>query len=171
MCPRLYMGQNVFRRRRRLQPRLYRCVCVFFLYKYCCRSGRESASPMQAASEDMEENSVSSETERSELSQHHNSTLFMLQFAIEQMSLEVTCSLYYSHIDFAIQNQNTNNCNNACCYTGAVNGPQHRRSASLRSEGCSHCSSSRPVPLPVSALAATSGRAADVRAGFRAARR
>ncbi|KAJ8723031.1 hypothetical protein PYW07_004211 [Mythimna separata] len=52
-------------------------------------NSRECASPMQAESDDIEEDSVSSETERSEFSQHHNSTLFMLQFAIEQMSLEV----------------------------------------------------------------------------------
>lgn len=45
---------------------------------------------MYSAADDAEENSVSSETERSEFSQHHNSTLFMLQFAIEQMSLEVS---------------------------------------------------------------------------------
>lgn len=44
---------------------------------------------MQEPADDVEENSVSSETEQSELSQQQNSTLFMLQFAIEQMSLEV----------------------------------------------------------------------------------
>lgn len=40
-----------------------------------------------------EESSVSSETERSEYSAHQNATLFMLQFAIEQMSLEVRADL------------------------------------------------------------------------------
>lgn len=39
--------------------------------------------------EEEEESSVSSETEQSEYSAQQNATLFMLQFAIEQMSLEV----------------------------------------------------------------------------------
>lgn len=40
--------------------------------------------------EEEDESSVSSETEQSEYSAHQNATLFMLQFAIEQMSLEVS---------------------------------------------------------------------------------
>ncbi|KPJ12217.1 Vacuolar protein sorting-associated protein 13D [Papilio machaon] len=52
---------------------------------------RESPSQEGAEVEEEEEDesSVSSETERSELSAHNNATLFMLQFAIDQMSLEV----------------------------------------------------------------------------------
>ncbi|KAJ2952417.1 hypothetical protein O0L34_g6723 [Tuta absoluta] len=52
-------------------------------------TSKDQPSQGQPHAEEEEESSVSSETEKSEHSSHHHATLFMLQFAIDQMSLEV----------------------------------------------------------------------------------
>lgn len=54
-----------------------------------CPPRSRDSQGQAATQEEEEERSVSSETEQSEYSAHQNATLFMLQFAIEQMSLEV----------------------------------------------------------------------------------
>lgn len=56
---------------------------------------RRESPTQERPDEEEEDSSVSSETERSEFSMHNNATLFMLQFAIDQMSLEVSTPRHF----------------------------------------------------------------------------